>query len=277
MYHFNFREFKESMFLGAIALLAFIMIIPLLHILFMVFMKGITTLITSGPVFVAGTLSEGGIGPAILGTLILTLFASLIGIPIAFAVGIYAYEYPDSIIGRTTTALLEIMLEFPTILVGLFVTQIMVIPMGTYSAIAGAFSLAIILMPYVAVYTKEAMNQIPFTFREAAYGLGLSKVKTVFMVIAPIAKRGILTGLLISIAKVAGETAPLLFTAGGLYQSFPNGMDRPIGAIPLLIYTLVQSPSPADHAMAWGAALVLMIIFLGVFIPLRLSIKEVKL
>jgi phosphate transport system permease protein len=277
MWRFNFRKIKEWIFLSIILFLSLLMIFPLLHIVYTVFANGIGTLLSHGPVFITGTLSEGGIGPAIVGTLILTFLASLIGIPVAFVVGIYAYEHPDSIIGRATTALLEIMLEFPTILVGLFVTQIIVVPMGTYSAIAGAFSLAIILMPYVSVYTKESMNQIPFTYREAAYGLGLSKVKTVFMVIAPIAKRGILAGLLISIAKVAGETAPLLFTAGGLYQSYPQGVSRPIGAIPLLIYTLVQSPSPQDHAMAWGAALVLMLIFLGVFIPLRLSIKEVKL
>ncbi len=277
MCQFNIRKIKEWIFLGSIMILSFLMIIPLLHIIFTVFMKGMGVILNTGPVFITGTLSGGGIGPAIVGTLILTFLASLIGIPIAFVVGIYAYEYPDSIIGRATTALLEIMLEFPTILVGLFITQIIVIPMGTYSAIAGAFSLAIILMPYMSVYTKESMNQIPFTFREAAFSLGLTKVKTIFRVIAPIAKRGILTGLLISIAKVAGETAPLLFTAGGLYQSYPQGVDKPIGAIPLLIYTLVQSPSPEDHAMAWGAALVLMLIFLGVFIPLRLSIREVKL
>ncbi len=277
MYPFNLRKLKDLLFLVITGILSLLMIIPLLHIIFTVFVEGIGVIIRVGPIFVTGTLSDGGIGPAIAGTFILTFLASIIGIPIAFAVGVYAYEYPDSIIGRATTALLEIMLEFPTILVGLFVTQIIVIPMGTYSAIAGAFSLAIILMPYVAVYTKEAMSQIPFTFREAAFGLGISKIKTVFLIIAPIAKRGILTGLLISIAKVAGETAPLLFTAGGLYQSYPQGITNPVGAIPLLIYTLVQSPSPSDHAMAWGASLVLLLIFLGVFIPLRLSIKEVKL
>ncbi len=277
MYQFDMRRIKEYSFLGVICILSFLMIFPLFHIIFTVFADGIGTLVSTGPVFITGTLDEGGIGPAILGTIILAFFASLIGIPIAFAVGVYAYEYPHSVIGKATTALLEITQEFPTILVGLFVTQILVLPMGTYSAIAGAFALAIILMPYVAVYTKEAMSQIPFTFREAAFSIGVPKVKTVFLIIAPIAKRGILTGLLISVAKVAGETAPLLFTAGGLYQTYPDSLTQPVGAIPLLIYTLVQSPSPADHAMAWGASLVLLLIFLAAFIPLRLSIKEVRL
>ncbi len=277
MWIFNLRRLKDLAFLYMIAILTALAILPLLHIIYMVFSNGIGTIMDTGPIFITGTLSEGGIGPAIVGTLILTFLSSLIGIPIAFAVGIYAYEYPDSRIGKATTTLLQIMLEFPTVLVGLFVMQILVIPMGSYSAIAGAFALAIIMMPYVAVYTKESMSHIPFTFREAAFSLGTKRFRALFQVLAPIAKRGILTGVLISTAKVAGETAPLLFTVGGLYQTYPDGLHSPIGAIPLLIYTLVQSPNPADHAMAWGAALVLLIIFLGAFIPIRMGLKEVKL
>ncbi len=277
MSKFDIRKIKEKLFLVTVAALAILAVFPLFHIVFTVFYEGISTIMATGPTFITGTLGEGGIGPAIVGTLMLTLLSSIIGIPIALAVGIYAYEYPNSRIGKITTTLLQIMLEFPTILVGLFVMQLIVIPMGSYSVIAGALALAIIMMPYVAVYTAESMSQIPFTFREAAFGLGVNRAKSVFMIIAPIAKRGILTGLLISTAKVAGETAPLLFTAGGLYQSYPHSFTQPVGSISLLIYTLVQSPSIADHQMAWGAALVLMVIFLAVFIPIRMSLKEVKL
>ncbi len=147
------------------------------------------------------------------------------------------------------------MMEFPTILVGVFVMQLVVVPMGTYSAVAGgALALAIILMPYVAIYTHEAMRRIPFTYREAGYALGLTRINVLFRLLAPMAKRGILTGVLIGMAKAAGgETAPLLFTAGGLYESYPSSIARPVGAVPpLLIYQLVQSPSRADHEMAWG-------------------------
>jgi len=273
---YKLRKGKEIFFILAISILTLAGILPLFHIIATIFINGLPVILEKGFIF-TGTLGEGGIGPAIAGTFILVFLSSLIGLPIALLVGIYAYEYPDSKIGKATKTLLQIMLEFPTILVGVFAMSIIVIPMGTYSAFAGAFALAIILMPYVAVYTQEAMRQIPFTYREASFGLGLSRIKVIFKILVPLAKRGILTGVLIGMAKVAGETAPLLFTAGGLYQSYPSSIAKPVGAVPLLIYTLVQSPSKADHAMAWGASLVLLLIFLLIFIPVRLSLREVKL
>jgi len=274
---YRLRKGKEILFILVISILTFVGILPLFHIIVTVFMNGLPVILERGFTFLTGTLGEGGIGPAIAGTFILIFLSSLIGLPVALLVGIYAYEYPDSKIGRATKTLLQIMLEFPTILVGVFAMSVIAIPMGTYSAFAGAFALAIILMPYVAVYTQEAMRQIPFTYREASFGLGLSRMKVIFKILVPLAKRGILTGVLIGMAKVAGETAPLLFTAGGLYQSYPTSITQPVGAVPLLIYTLVQSPSKADHAMAWGASLVLLLIFLLIFIPVRLSLREVKL
>ncbi len=274
---YKLRNGKEILFILVISILTFVGILPLFHIIVTVFMNGLPVILERGFTFITGTLGEGGIGPAIAGTFILIFLSSLIGLPVALLVGIYAYEYPDSKIGRATKTLLQIMLEFPTILVGVFAMSVIAIPMGTYSAFAGAFALAIILMPYVAVYTQEAMRQIPFTYREASFGLGLSRMKVIFKILVPLAKRGILTGVLIGMAKVAGETAPLLFTAGGLYQSYPTSITQPVGAVPLLIYTLVQSPSKADHAMAWGASLVLLLIFLLIFIPVRLSLREVKL
>ena len=277
-----FRELKEKIFLGMVATFSVLTVIPLFHILFSVSIEGIPVVLRGGIEFLTGTLASpgeglGGIGPAILGTSILVALSSMIGLPIALFAGIYAAEYPKSVIGKLTKALLQIMMEFPTILVGLFVMQLMVIPMGSYSAIAGAFALAIVMMPYVAVSAEEAMKEIPFTYREAAFSLGLSRAKVVFRVLIGMARKGILTGVLIGMAKVAGETAPLLFSAGGSNRIYFDGIDRPIGAIPLMIYNLVQQPYENYHEIAWGAAFVLMVIFLAVFIPLRLSIKEVKL
>jgi len=277
MSRYKTRKGKEVVFLVAMAILTFVGILPLFHIIVTVFTEGLPVIAEKGFTFLTGTLSNGGIGPAIAGTFILMFLSSLIGLPVALLVGIYAYEYPNSLIGRWTKTLLQIMLEFPTILVGVFVMNIVAIPMGTYSGFAGAFALAVILMPYVAVYTQEAMRQIPFTYREASFGLGLSRIKIISRILVPLSKRGILTGVLIGMAKVAGETAPLLFTVGGLYQSYPTSITKPIGAIPLLIYTLIQSPSNADHAIAWGASLVLLLIFLLIFIPVRASLKEVRL
>lgn len=276
------REVKEKLFLCGIAIMTALTVLPLFHIIYSVAAKGLPVLLRGGLEFLSGTLAPpgdglGGIGPAILGTFILTALTSLIGLPVAVMTGVYAAEYPESILGRLTRTLLTIMMEFPTILVGLFVMQILVIPMGSYSAIAGALALAIVMMPYVAVYTEEAFRNVPFTYREAAFGLGLTRFKVVFRVLAGMAKKGIVTGMLIGMAKVAGETAPLLFTAGGANRIYFAGVDRPIGAIPLLIYNLVQQPYENYHEIAWGTSLVLLLIFLAIFLPLRLSLKEVKL
>lgn len=277
MSEYKIRKGKEIAFTISITILTFLGILPLFHIIATVFVNGLPVITKESFTFLTGTFSNGGIGPAIAGTFILIFLSSLIGLPVALLVGVYAYEYPNSIIGKATETLLQIMLEFPTILVGVFAMSIIAIPMGTYSAFAGAFALAIILMPYVAVYTQEAMRQIPFTYREASFGLGLSRIKVIFRVLVPLSKRGILTGVLIGMAKVAGETAPLLFTIGGLYESYPVSVTKPVGAVPLLIYTLVQSPSKGNHRIAWGASLILLLIFLLIFIPIRVSLKEVKL
>jgi len=276
------RLWKEKMFFITVAVMSLLTIFPLFHILYSVAIEGTPVLMRGGLGFLTDTLASpgeglGGIGPAIVGTFILVFLTSLIGLPIAIIAGIFAAEYPNSIVGKVTKTLIQVMLEFPTILVGLFVMQILVIPLGSYSALAGALALAIVMMPYVVISTEEAMSQIPFKYREAAFSLGLTRIKVVFKVMIGMARKGVLTGVLIGMAKVAGETAPLLFSAGGTSRIYFAGLDRPIGAIPLLIYNLIQQPYSNYHEIAWGASLVLMIIFLLIFIPVRMSIKEVKL
>ena len=276
------REIKDKVFLIYVGVATFLTVIPLFHILFSVFANGIPVLIKGGFRFLTDVLpppdSEiGGVGPAIVGTFILTFLASLLGLPIAVLTGIYAAEYPNSLLGKATRTFLLIMMEFPTILVGLFVMNILVLPMGRYSAIAGALALAIVMMPYVAVYTEQALKEIPFIYKEGAFALGLKRAVVVFRIMMGMARKGITTGILIGVAKVAGETAPLLFTAGGSSKIYFTGLDSPVGAIPLLIYNLVQQPYENYHQIAWGASFVLMLIFLAIFLPIRLSIKEVKM
>ncbi len=276
------RVIKDYVFLAGITVLSILTILPLFHIIYSVALNGLPVLIRGGLRFITGTLAApgdglGGIGPAIIGSFVLTFLASLIGLPIAILAGIYVAEYPDSLLGRMTRTLLMIMMEFPTILVGLFVMQILVIPMKSYSALAGALALAIVMMPYVAVYTEEALKSVPYKYREGAFALGLTRADVVFRVLVGLARKGILTGVLIGIAKVAGETAPLLFTAGGSTRIYFQGITKPVGAIPLLIYNLVQQPYTNYHEIAWGASLLLLIIFLALFLPIRLSLKEVRL
>ncbi len=275
------RRLKDKIFKVYLAFSVILVVVPLFHILFSVFYNGLPVLVKGGWEFLTGTLAPpddglGGIGPAIVGTIVLTVLASLLGLPIALLTGIFSAEYPSSFIGKATKTLLLIMMEFPTILVGLFVMYIVVLPMGSYSAIAGALALAIVMMPYVAVYTEQALKDIPFIYKEGAFALGLRR-SSVVRIMMGMARKGITTGVLIGIAKVAGETAPLLFTAGGSSRIYFAGVDKPIGAVPLLIYQLVQEPYKNYHQIAWGASLVLMLIFLAIFIPIRLSVKEVKL
>ncbi len=273
----RFRKTKERLFVAVIWFLAFLTIAPLVHIIGSLAVKGLGTFSLQGLPFLFRPLSEGGIGPAIVGTMIITGLAGLFGLPIALLAGVYAFEKPGTVLGKLVKGLLQIMMEFPTILVGIFVMGVLVVPMGKYSGLAASFALSIIVIPYVAIYTHEALRSVPFTYKEAAYALGFSETTVIFKVLFPIAKRGVLTGVLIGLAKAAGETAPLLFTAGGLYETFPKSIVSPVGAIPLLIYNLIQSPDKFDHLTAWGASFVLLGIFLLVFIPIRLSMKEVKL
>ncbi|MBW9224013.1 phosphate ABC transporter permease PstA [Methanothermococcus sp. SCGC AD-155-E23] len=277
MFHIDYKKLrmlKDKIFVFTIGALTFLAILPLFHIIISIFLKGAPVIAERGLPFLTETFSNGGIGPAIVGTIILTITATVIGVPLAFLAGAYAYEFPDSFIGKATKVLLQIMLEFPTILVGTFIAGVVVFPMGTYSALAGALALAIILMPYVAVYTEEAMSEVPKIYKEGGYALGCTRAQVIFKIITKMAKAGILTGVLIGMAKVAGETAPLLYTAGGLYESYPSSLLEPIGALPLLIYNLVQSPSPEDHKMAWGAALVMLVLFLALFVPIRYFLKK---
>ena len=167
--HKAIRMIKDKIFLFVVGALTLLAILPLFHIIISIVLKGMPIITERGLTFITGTLSEGGIGPAIVGTLMLTFLATLIGLPLAFLAGAYAYEFPNSFIGRATKMLLQIMLEFPTILVGTFVMGILVVPMGTFSALAGALALALILTPYVAVYTEEAMAEVPKIYKHLLY------------------------------------------------------------------------------------------------------------
>ncbi|MFN3383978.1 MAG: phosphate ABC transporter permease PstA [Archaeoglobaceae archaeon] len=274
------RKVKESLFIAYLCIFSVIALFPLAHIVFTVFVNGIPVILRAGPEFLTEPVAPpgrglGGIFPAIYGTFLLVFVSSLIGIPIAVLSGVYMAEYPNSAISRSLRALLMIMLEFPTILIGLFVMAVVVIPMGGFSALAASIALAIVMLPYVAAYTEQALQSVPQHYKEGAYALGLRKAKVVFSISMKIAKKGVVTGLLIGIAKVSGETAPLIFTAGNAWRS-AGGVFEPVGAIPLWIYYLVQQPYANYHEIAWGAAAILLALFLAIFIPLRMLMKEVR-
>jgi phosphate transport system permease protein len=267
------RELKNKIFILYLLASAVLIFLPLAHILYSVFAYGLPVLIDRGLEFLTSALPApnrpGGIFPALFGTFLMVSLSSLFGVPLAILAGIFIAEYPRSVISNLARPLMLIMLEFPTILVGLFVMIILVIPMGTFSALAGSIALAIVMLPYVTTYTEQAMRSVPENFKEGAYALGLKRARVVFSVTMKMAKKGILTGMLIGIAKVAGETAPLIFTAGVTWRA-TGGINEPTGAIPIWIYYLIQQPYANYHEIAWGAALILMLIFLAISLPVRL-------
>lgn len=276
----NRRKFEEKLMLGAICSLAVLAILPIFAIVFNVYFEGLrhvnlSFLIDFPPPPIGG--KGGGIGPSLVGTLILVGLAMMIGGSIGFFTGLYLSEYSHTRLAQYVQLVLQLMVEFPTIIIGLFAFSVLVMPLKRFNALAGAFALSIVIIPFIALNVREAYKSIPYTMKEAAFSLGLSRVKVYLRVLLSAARRGVLTAMLIGMAKAAGETAPLLFTILGTTFIYFGGLDQPINAIPLLIYNFALSPYERWHEVAWGAAAVLLSIILLIFMVSRLVVKEVKI
>lgn len=276
----NKRKLKDKIMLGVISLLAIISAIPILMIIINIYAEGLkyvnlSFLINFPPPPIGGKV--GGIGPALVGSLILMSLALVIGGCIGFFTGLYLSEFSHTRLAQYAQLFLQIMVEFPTIIIGLFAYSILVAPLKRFNAFAGAFALSIVIIPYIALNVREAYKSIPHSLKEAAFSLGISHSKVYLKVLLSTARRGVLTALLIGMAKAAGETAPLLLTILGATFSYFEGLDQPINAIPLLIYNFASSPYERWHQVAWGASAVLLSIILAIFIISRLVIKEVRM
>lgn len=201
--------------------------------------------------------SEGGLLNAIVGSLIQSLIGTAIGTPIGMLVGTYLAEYAkDSWLGNAVRFVSDILLSAPSILIGLFVYQILVLPFGGFSGWAGVAALAIIVIPIVVRTTEDMLQLIPNTLREAVMGLGAPKWKMIIMVCWRSAIAGILTGILLAVARVAGETAPLLFTSLG-NNAWSTDLSKPMASLPVTIYSFAGSPFEDWIALAWAGALLI--------------------
>jgi len=262
---------------GALSLL------PMLHIIASTVINGMGIILQTGIEFFTGTPEgfllggKGGIGPSIIGTLITVCLATILAVPVALCVGIFVVEWPMSLLSRVVRTMTSLILEVPTIIISIVVYAVIVIPMHTFSALAASIALFIVMLPYVITGIENALRSVPSTYREAGYALGLSRAAILAKVVLRIAGRGILASFIMGVAKAAGETAPLLFTAGGLRSTYPETILGPIDAIPLLIYDYILSPYDICHKVAWGAALVLLLILLTLFTLLKIFVKEVKM
>ncbi len=276
------RVFKEKVFLVVTILLALLAVLPVFHVLFTIFLRGGMALLEAGPSFLfdvppAPGEGLGGIAPSLAGTLLLAFYSSIFGIPLSFFAAILAVEFPRNPVSKGVRVLSKALLEIPSVVVGMLVYAVLVVPMGQFSILAGAVALAIMMIPYVTTYVEEALESVPFTYREAGFSVGMLRSQVVFKVVVGIAKKGIMTGMLIGIAKVLGETAPLLFTLGRDRYSVPTNIFEYGDSISLLIFDYVQTPYANMHEVAWGAALVLTLMFLILFTLVKRYAGEVRL
>ena len=255
---FRSRQWVDRLvrgFCGAATVLA---LIPLVLVMYWVAEKGLSSLswafFTEMPAPVGET--GGGMKHALMGTLMVVGIACAIGIPIGVLAGIYLSEFGDNRFGRVVRFSADVMAGVPSIAVGIFVYTLIVLRQRHFSALAGGIALAILMLPTVMRTTEEMLRLVPSALREAALALGAPRRRAIVRVVLRTAASGIVTGVMLAIARVAGETAPLLFTAlGNSYYS--TDIDKPIATMPVQIYTYAIMPYDNLNQQAWAAALVL--------------------
>jgi phosphate transport system permease protein len=215
----------------------------------------------------------GGIGNAIVGSAVLLGLACAAGIPIGIATGVYLSEIGRNWFGNIVRFLIDTLTGIPSIVTGVFVYAVIVLRMKHFSALAGGVALALIMVPIVARTTEEMIKLVPHSLREGALALGAPQWRVTLGVVLPAAASGIATGVMLSIARVSGETAPLLFTAFGS-RFFPNGLNEPIASLTVQIYNYAISPYDEWHAQAWAATLVLMALILTINVTMRFLTRK---
>jgi phosphate transport system permease protein len=214
--------------------------------------------------------SAGGLRNAIYGSLVMTLVATLVGSPIGILAGTFLAEYGRSNpIASVVRFINDILLSAPSIIIGMFIYQLMVTTMGHFSAWAGAMALAMIVIPVVVRTTEDMLNLVPGSLREAAFALGTPKWKVIVMVTYRAAVQGMLTGVLLAVARISGETAPLLFTALN-NQFWSTNMNAPMANLPVVIFQFALSPYKDWQSLAWGGALLITVAILVLNITARL-------
>ncbi|HEY2996395.1 MAG TPA: phosphate ABC transporter permease PstA [Methylomirabilota bacterium] len=214
----------------------------------------------------------GGMANAIVGSLILIGLAAGLGLPIGILGGVYLAESRDRRLPWIVRFLADVLNGVPSIVIGIFAYALVVLPMRRFSALAGAVALAVIMLPIVVRTSEELVRLVPASLREAALALGIPEWKVVLRVVLPTARAGIITGVMVAIARVAGETAPLLFTAFG-NRFWHQGLDQPIAALPLQIFAYAIAPYDDWHRQAWAGALVLIGIVFVVSLAARVATR----
>ena len=269
------RRITSKAMLALTGVAALMTVLPLLFIFFYLMQAGLGAInwdfLTQVPEPVGET--GGGMGNGILGTVIMVGLAGLFGLPLAVGAGVYLAEVGDSGLANAIRFIADVMNGIPSIVVGIFVWAWVVVSMGHFSALAGAVALAIMLIPMVTRTTEEIVRLVPIELREGALALGFTRWRTTLGVVLPAAASGIITGIMVALARIAGETAPLLFTALG--SSFwETSLNEPMAALPLQIFQYAISPYDEWHRQAWAGSLILIGLVLLVSLGARFLFRS---
>ena len=275
----NPRTLFNRVLTGVALLLSLLALLPLFSVLYMLIVRGgsmlnfgLFTQLTPG----AG-MEGGGIGNAILGTLVVVVVASLLSLPLGFLAAVYLAEYGgDSKLAVVVRFAGKVLTGMPSILAGVFAYATVVVTTGSFSALAGSVAMAILMVPTVMLTAEQALRSVPSKMKMAALGMGATRTQMVLRVVVPTAMPGILTGVMLALARAMGETAPLLFTALFSDYWFEGKLQAPIASLAVLIYNFSGSPFEHLVKLAWAASLVLVSLVLVLNVTAQIVIKRPK-
>lgn len=268
------RKLISSLMTTITAACAVFAIAVLLIILSYIAVRGIASINLQFLIDTPKPVGEGGgIGNAIVGSILMTLLACVIGLPVGVGAGVYLAEFGNNWFGNTIRFLADTLIGIPSIIIGIFIYIVIVLPMGRQSGLAGGLALAIIMIPIVARTTEEMIRLVPNAMREGALALGAPQWRVTWNIVLPAASTGIATGAMLAIARISGETAPLLFTA--LNSRFYNYFyDQPMSSLTVQIYNYATGPYEIEHNMAWAATLILITLILAINIIVRFLTRK---
>lgn len=269
------RKFYNKVMIALCVVATTISVIPLLYIFFHTTFSGLSSINFDFFTQMPKPVGEpgGGMANSIVGTIILVSLGSVIGIPIGVLSGIYVSEYSNSIFSNIVKFVTDVLSGIPSIIIGIFAYGVIVLPMGGFSALAGGFALGVIMIPTVTRTTEEMLKLVPMNLREASLALGVSRWKTSLKIVLKTASTGIITGILLAIARVAGETAPLLFTSFG-NRFWSLSLTESMDSMPVRIFNYAISPFDEWHAQAWAGAFILIFLIFILNLVVRFVTKD---
>jgi phosphate transport system permease protein len=271
------RKLLSSAFVAFSALSVLLALVPLAFVLFFVVSQGIGSINLDFFTHMPTPVGEagGGMANAIVGTLIITGLGSLLAIPVGLMSGVYMSEYAGSRLSGAVRFAADTLNGVPSIVIGVFAYGVAVLPFRQFSALAGGLALGIMMIPIIARTTEELLLLVPNTMREGALALGATRARAVFTVVVPAALPGIMTGIVLALARIAGETAPLLFTSFN-NRFFSTDLTQPIGSLTVQVYSYAISPYDDWHRQAWAGALVLVAIVLICSLLARFATRRLE-